>query len=132
MCCGAVLRTDSLQTQTCTAPAFPRAPELERGWPPVTITSVPTAAALRTRTLSAVASPFGLSAHDAGWREQAPGVRIPTGMQRTPAFGPLNHNSITAATRTAVVLMADVPPADAGRAVYNATKQAGPPRGAPR
>lgn len=77
------------------------------------MTTTTTAAALRSRTLPALGSPFALLTDQDPWRARP------------------SHNSITAALRSAVVQLADVTPAVAG-GVYKAGKQAAPPRGVPR
>jgi hypothetical protein len=97
----------------------------------MTITMTATAAALRPRTLSVQAAPFGTPA---SWREQVPSRVVPAGMRDTAtgdSFHP-THNSIPADLRSAVVLTTVATPATNGRGVYGAAKQAPPPRGVPR
>jgi hypothetical protein len=100
----------------------------------MTITMTATAVALRPRTLSVQASPFGPFGPFASWREQVPSRVVPAGMRDTAAGDSLHptHNSIPAALRSAVVLTTVATPATNGRGVYGAAKQAPPPRGVPR
>jgi hypothetical protein len=84
-------------------------------------TTIPTAAALRPRALSAQGSPFALSM-------TVPPMAVPS------LAGDLwraNHNSMTA-NAPAVVQTALVTPVHTERAGYGATKQGAPPRGEPR
>jgi hypothetical protein len=98
----------------------------------VKLQTTPAAAAVRTRTLSALGSPFALPTADAFWRQQLPALGVPAVM-RGAVSGSLHptHNSIPAVLRSAAVPTVDVTP-DHRRDVYGAAKQAAPPRGVPR
>jgi hypothetical protein len=93
----------------------------------MTITAIPSAAALRPRTLSTQVWPSAVPAAGVdSWRKCAPTVGVPTFMRTKSAFQTigLNHNSILS---TVVVTLAQ-----RGRNDYGAAKQASPPRGVPR
>lgn len=96
----------------------------------MTITSIPTSAAPRMRTLS---TPFALPTGNASWRVQVPGSGVAAGM-RGSALGSLHptHNSISATLRSTVAPTTAVIAVNADGDVYGAAKQAGPPRGVPR
>jgi hypothetical protein len=110
MACHLVYGTDSLQAQTRKRLRFcTRRPR--EGVAPMISTKIPTAAALRPRTLSAQGSPSALSMAGDLWRA--------------------NHNSMTA-NAPAVVPTALGTPVRTERVGYGATKQGAPPRGEPR
>jgi hypothetical protein len=97
----------------------------------VVITIAPTVAASRTRTLTALVSPFAPATGTASWRAQHPSVDVPAGMRGTALGAPdLDHNSIPATLRTVVPTAAVT--FGIRRDVYNAVKQVAPPRGVPR
>ena len=90
----------------------------------MTITTIPTVAAARPRTLSLQGAPFPAAVGT--WRGGDPRVAVPTYLRTKSAFMSTSayHNSI----RTAVVA-ATIP---AVRDRGGADKQAAPPRGVPR
>ena len=92
----------------------------------MTITTTPTVAAARPRTLSLQGAPLALPAAVGAWREEGPRVTVPTYRRTKSAFMSAStyHNSI----RTTVVAATIA----AVRDRVGTDKQAAPPRGVPR
>jgi len=94
----------------------------------MTITTIPTVAAARPRTLSmpGTALPVGTALVPTAWRSAAPAVAVPTYLRTKSAF--LSTSAYYNAIRTTVAA-ATVP---AARDHVGVDKQAAPPRGVPR
>jgi hypothetical protein len=98
---------------------------MQKGVAPVTITMIPAAAALRSRTLSTQGAPFVLPVAGDSWRDRVPAGAARTGARTESAFGSIyvHHNSIAKQMPAVSV--------NAYRGV-DAAKQVAPPRGVPR